>query len=384
MHKIFLLEGDHKSQQLEILMRYIMPALKQVAQIAILNTKEQQVLQLKQLPCLLHDDTLITDCEKIVAETCKLAGVDSLIMNEPEVLTLANTFLNEGDKMEAVPLLEKIKSTLADKKYLFTNHITLADIFAALPGIRALKGLDKEKAKDWVVVYKWALNLLSLPYIGDILYAKEGSLDIGEELLSKEEPKEEKKDVDSKKDKKKKAKEKAKEKAKKEPEIPPFAQLDIRVGKVVKVAKHPESTKLYIEEVDIGGEIRKIASGLQEFVPIEELQDHNVIVFCNLKPKSLAGYMSHGMLLCASNDDHSKIELLIPPEGAKAGDPVTIEGIERKPAGEINLSKHNNPWGKVEKLLTSDEGLTVTFDGKQLTTAGGIIKTKSLKAAHIS
>jgi aminoacyl tRNA synthase complex-interacting multifunctional protein 1 len=39
--------------------------------------------------------------------------------------------------------------------------------------------------------------------------------------------------------------------------------MDIRVGKIVKVWKHPESEKLYCEEVDMGnGEIRKIASGL--------------------------------------------------------------------------------------------------------------------------
>jgi methionine--tRNA ligase beta chain len=325
----------------------------------------------------------VTDCEKIVSESCKLAGVDALIMKEAEIWPLAKTFL-EGEKMGSEVILEKIKTTIGDKKFLLTSHITLADIFAALPGIRAFKKLSKEKTSEWLIVYKWILNLLNLPYIGDILYEKEGGLDIGEELVAKQESKEEQKDVDTKKDKKKKAKEKAKEKAKKEPEISPFGQLDIRVGKIVKAAKHPDSTKLYIEEVDIGGEIRKIASGLQEFVPIEEFQDCNVIVFCNLKPKSLAGYMSHGMLLCASNKDYTQIELLIPPEGAKPGDPVIIEGLERRPIAEINLSKHNNPWNKVEKLLSTDEGLAVVFEGKKLITSGGVVKTKSLKGAQIS
>jgi len=383
MQKIFLLEGDYKSELLEVLIKYIMPVLQRAAKFIILNAKEQKVLHLAELPCLMHNDMLVTDCEKIVAESCKLAGVDNLIMKEPEIWSLAKIFL-EGEKMEGEVILEKIKTTIGDKKFLLTNHITLADIFASLPGIRALKKLPKEKANEWLVVYKWALNLLNLPYIGDILYEKEGGLDIGEELLSKQEIKEEQKDVDSKKDKKKKAKEKAEQKAKKEPAVPPFSQLDIRVGKVVKAEKHPDSTKLYIEEIDIGGEIRKIASGLQEFVPIEELKDHNVIVFCNLKPKSLAGYMSHGMILCASNDDHSKIELLIPPEGAKPGDHVTIEGLERNPIPEINLSKQNNPWGKVEKLLTTDESLAVVFEGKQLRTSAGVIKTKSLKGARIT
>ena len=46
--------------------------------------------------------------------------------------------------------------------------------------------------------------------------------------------------------------------------------LDVRVGRVVEVWKHPESCKLYCEKIDIGGgEIREIASGLQEHVTME-------------------------------------------------------------------------------------------------------------------
>ena len=42
-----------------------------------------------------------------------------------------------------------------------------------------------------------------------------------------------------------------------------IGQMDIRVDKIVKVWKHPESEKLYFKEVYIGGgKIRKIASGL--------------------------------------------------------------------------------------------------------------------------
>ena len=41
-----------------------------------------------------------------------------------------------------------------------------------------------------------------------------------------------------------------------------------------------------------------------------------VVVLCNLKPKKLADYMSHGMVLCAETPDKSHIELLVPPEGS--------------------------------------------------------------------
>lgn len=114
--------------------------------------------------------------------------------------------------------------------------------------------------------------------------------------------------------------------------MPDISQMDIRVGKIVKVWKHPDSVKLYCEEIDIGnGEIRKIASGLQDFVPIETMQDAMVIVLCNLKAKKLAGYESHGMVLCGELEDRSVIELCSPPAGSQVGDEVFFEGWERKP-----------------------------------------------------
>ena len=93
--------------------------------------------------------------------------------------------------------------------------------------------------------------------------------------------------------------------------------MDIRVGKIVGVEKNPDSEKLYNEKIDLGnGEVRSIASGLQKMIPIENMRDQMVIVLANLKEKKLAGYPSHGMVLCAEPADGSKAELLQPPEGA--------------------------------------------------------------------
>ena len=36
------------------------------------------------------------------------------------------------------------------------------------------------------------------------------------------------------------------------------------------------------------------------------------MVYANLKPKKLAGFESAGMVLCASNEDRSKIEIMRP------------------------------------------------------------------------
>ena len=205
------------------------------------------------------------------------------------------------------------------------------------------------------------------------------------EVKAEEKKEEAKQEVKEEEKKKKEHKKKEKKPEKKVEVVPDMAQLDLRVGKIMKVIKHPESTKLYLEEIDMGnGEIRKVGSGLQEHVPIEQMQDRLVVLFYNLKEKKIGGYPSYGMVLCASSADEKSYEPLLPPEGSVAGDKVFVEGFERKPVPDINLSKKNNPWFKVQPALTTSADLTVTYEGKPLKTEKGLIKVKSLVGARIS
>ena len=78
-------------------------------------------------------------------------------------------------------------------------------------------------------------------------------------------------------------------------------RLDIRVGKIVQVGKHPDADTLYVESIDLGeAEPRQVVSGLANFVPIEQMQDRLVAVLCNLKPAKMRGVESKGMVLCTS------------------------------------------------------------------------------------
>jgi tRNA-binding EMAP/Myf-like protein len=96
----------------------------------------------------------------------------------------------------------------------------------------------------------------------------------------------------------------------------------------VSLRKHPEADSLYVEKVDIGdpGGPRTIVSGLVKYCCEEILQNRKVIVLCNLKPRKLKGIESYGMLLCASNEDHSQVEPIAPPEGCEIGQLMTFEG----------------------------------------------------------
>ena len=62
-----------------------------------------------------------------------------------------------------------------------------------------------------------------------------------------------------------------------------------------------------------------------------------VLVLVNLKPRKLAGivtnytmigFMSNGMVLCASDASHTKVELMRPAPGSKVGERVKIQGNE--------------------------------------------------------
>lgn len=78
-------------------------------------------------------------------------------------------------------------------------------------------------------------------------------------------------------------------------------RLDIRVGKVVAVEKHPDADTLYVEQIDVGeAEPRTVVSGLAKFVPIDEMLNRAVVVLCNLKPAKMRGIESKGMVLCTS------------------------------------------------------------------------------------
>jgi tyrosyl-tRNA synthetase len=79
------------------------------------------------------------------------------------------------------------------------------------------------------------------------------------------------------------------------------ARLDIRIGKIVEVARHPDADSLYVEKIDVGDPTpRTVVSGLVNFVPEEEMKDRLVLVLCNLKPVKMRGVESAGMVLCAS------------------------------------------------------------------------------------
>ncbi|BBN15558.1 methionyl-tRNA synthetase [Marchantia polymorpha subsp. ruderalis] len=165
-------------------------------------------------------------------------------------------------------------------------------------------------------------------------------------------------------------------------DAPPAARLDIRVGLITKVQKHPDADSLYVEEIDVGEAApRTVVSGLVKFIPIEQMQDRRVCVLCNLKPASMRGIKSQAMVLAASNADHTKVELVTPPEGAQIGERVTFPGYEGEPDEVLNPKK--KIWETVQPELATTEELVAVYKDVPFTTSTGVCKVASITKGSI-
>uniref|UniRef100_A0A8C1K7L7 Tyrosine--tRNA ligase n=1 Tax=Cyprinus carpio TaxID=7962 RepID=A0A8C1K7L7_CYPCA len=125
------------------------------------------------------------------------------------------------------------------------------------------------------------------------------------------------------------------------------SRLDIRVGMVISVEKHPDADSLYLEKID------------------------------------MRGIESQAMLLCASiEEEPRKVEPLDPPEGSAPGDRVYVEGYESgKPDDELKPKK--KVFEKLQVDLKISDEFVAQWKEQNLMTKLGQITCKTLKGGNI-
>ena len=96
--------------------------------------------------------------------------------------------------------------------------------------------------------------------------------------------------------------------------IDDFAKLDLRVVKVTACEPIKGAKKLLKLKVDLNGEERQVVSGIAKFYKPEDLVGKYVVLVANLKPVTLRGELSQGMILAAATDDDSILNLVNPGE----------------------------------------------------------------------
>ena len=97
-----------------------------------------------------------------------------------------------------------------------------------------------------------------------------------------------------------------------------FAKLQFQVGEIIACEAVPKSKKLLCSKVKIGSQVKQIVSGIKAYYTPEEMVGKKVMVLVNLKPATLAGVVSEGMLLCAE-DDKGNLALMTPEKNMPAG-----------------------------------------------------------------
>ncbi len=96
-----------------------------------------------------------------------------------------------------------------------------------------------------------------------------------------------------------------------------FMKVELRVARVLEAERVPKSKKLVKLKVDVGTEQRTLVAGIAESYAPEALVGRTIVVVANLKPATLMGVESNGMVLAASPEGGAAI--LVNAEPAAPG-----------------------------------------------------------------
>lgn len=106
--------------------------------------------------------------------------------------------------------------------------------------------------------------------------------------------------------------------AKEEIEYNDFMKMQFQVGEIISCEEVKKSKKLLCSQVRVGTQTKQIVSGIKQYYTAEEMVGKKVMVLVNLKPATLAGVVSEGMLLCAE-DEKGNLALMTPEKKMPSG-----------------------------------------------------------------
>jgi methionyl-tRNA synthetase len=89
-----------------------------------------------------------------------------------------------------------------------------------------------------------------------------------------------------------------------------FAKLDLRIARILDARPHENADRLMVLQIDLGDEQRQLVAGIRGHYQPDDLVGRLIVVVKNLAPRTMRGQNSQGMLLAASNADHSQVILL--------------------------------------------------------------------------
>lgn len=97
-----------------------------------------------------------------------------------------------------------------------------------------------------------------------------------------------------------------------------FDKMDIRTATVLEAERVPKTDKLLKLTIDTGIDRRVIVSGIAEYYSPEDMLGKQICILANLKPRTIKGIESKGMILMARQGD-GKMRFITPQEALANG-----------------------------------------------------------------
>lgn len=243
------------------------------------------------------------------------------------------------DQLDSLCVLLDVRSTVSGSLEPTSADF---DLFSSLSSQLFDPKLKLDLPNKYPAVVRWTNHVLSrLQARGEcaeMQFIKTGTLELFAGTSGPketEEVKEETKKIEKKTKEVKEVKQEAKV------ETDDISKCAIVVGKVLSCAFHPDADSLLVSQIDIGTKKIQVVSGLRKYITPEAMTGRLVVLMSNLKPGSLKGAESLGMILCASVTVEEQVtcEPIIPPNSCVAGDFITFDGVKCVPDEQLNSKK---------------------------------------------
>ena len=98
-----------------------------------------------------------------------------------------------------------------------------------------------------------------------------------------------------------------------------FMKVDLRLAKVLACEEVKKSKKLLKLTLDVAGEERTVVSGIKKWYAPADLVGKTVVLVANLKPATLCGVESRGMVLAVSDPADEHLALITPSADMPSG-----------------------------------------------------------------
>ena len=92
-----------------------------------------------------------------------------------------------------------------------------------------------------------------------------------------------------------------------------FEKMDIRTATIIDAERVPKTDKLLKLTIDTGIDRCVIVSGIAEYYSPEDMKGRQICILANLKPRTIRGIESRGMILMARQGD-GKMRFITPQE----------------------------------------------------------------------